>query len=147
MKPLAILLLLAASLGCSHPSAGPPTVNSEASEKATQRKEDADDFASGKEARAWLADDKHVLFKASKEGVSKLVGDLYAAGAPELRFGKIVSDKDLGDREFAGVLIAKLPTEPATRNRVFEAMNAFWKQMGDDPVKDEGQEFAGFMLD
>ncbi len=147
MKAIALFVAVGlVVLGCSKPASegdsGPG-----ADEKAQYAKEDAADFGAGKEAKVWLADPNHVFFKASKETVAGLVRDIYAAGADEIRVGKLDKLEDTGNKEFGGDLVVKLPGDAAKRKTMFTAMNKFWAEAGDDPTKDEGQQYASFTLD
>ena len=134
------------TIGCSRVSAGEDSGSPE-SEKAQYAKEDASDFASGKEARAWLADQNHVFFKVSKETVTKLVADLYDAGAAEVRISGADKVEEMGNKEFGGMLVVKLPGDAAKRKPVFALLNQIWQKVGDDPAKDDGQQYASLTLD
>lgn len=139
-------LVFALLLGCSKPSTD-ASAGSATSEKAQYAKEDADDFAAGKEAKVWMADPNHVFFKVSKETVAKLVIDLYSAGAAEVRIGGLDKVEEMGNKEFGGNLVAKLPDDQTRRKAVFAQLNKIWEEAGDDPTKDEGQQYASLMLD
>ncbi|MBS1717056.1 MAG: hypothetical protein JSS72_04925 [Armatimonadetes bacterium] len=117
------------------------------SQEQQDRAEDAKDFAEGQEARQWLAADDHVLFKVSKEVVSQITESLYTAGAPEVRMCKCETIKEMGNKTFGGELVAKLPTDAATRKAVFDAINVVRAKADDDPDKDKGQEYISFGLD
>ena len=147
MKFFALMLLIVNSIcGCAH-SDSSNEAQTTADGKAEYAKEDAADFAAGKEAKVWLSDQNHVFFKVSKETVAKLTADLYAAGAAEVRVGKLDMERDLGNKEFGGNLVVKFPTDAGKRKSTFDAMNKFWKEAGDDPVADTGQAYASFSLD
>lgn len=81
-----------------------------------------------KEAREWLKSEKHVPSneKATKADVTKLVDDLYAAGAMRVYFTAVVPE---GDVEKAPAMMLIVGGQSAARAKVFDTVNAFNKQL------------------
>jgi uncharacterized protein (DUF2141 family) len=81
-----------------------------------------------KEAREWLKSEKHVPSneKATKADVTKLVEDLYAAGAVRVYFTAVMPE---GDVEKAPAAMVIIGGQAAARAKVFETINAFNKTL------------------
>jgi uncharacterized protein (DUF2141 family) len=81
-----------------------------------------------KEAREWLKNEKHVPSsdKTTKADVTKLVEDLYAAGAVRVYFTAVMPEGDVVRAPAAMVVIGG---QPAARTKVFETINAFNKTL------------------
>jgi hypothetical protein len=81
-----------------------------------------------KEAREWLKNEKHVPSneKTTKADVTKLVEDLYAAGAVRVYFTAVMPEGDVVKAPAAMVVIGG---QPAARTKVFETINAFNKTL------------------
>ena len=98
------------------------------------------------EARAWLKDANHVIFEGSKEEVTKLVEDMYAAGAKEVRITGVV---DIEGAQLSASLAVALPEDPAARMRVFDVERALYKAWEDEEAatQDVGQKYMDFAFD
>jgi hypothetical protein len=96
------------------------------------------------EARKWLQSESHVLFEGDKETASKLVNDLYGAGATKVW---VIGISEINDAEVAAAFVAVLPADAASRKRVFAIESDFQKMIGGDPTRDEGQKYLHFSFD
>src|SRR5262249_55489841 len=139
------------SLGCEDQPAGAPAAGGAAREAPPEQRIDkAGDeiMASGKkaEAREWLKDDNHVLFKFREGqcGLIKIVHEFYAAGAEKVYVGNIESE---GGKDFAGTILVVLPEDFAARSKLFKIDERVGPEFQEDPVADRGQKYLHYSLD
>ena len=96
------------------------------------------------EARKWLESGSHILFEGDKATASRVVNDLYSAGATKVW---IVGITEFGDSEVAAAFVAVLPSDSAARKRVFAVDADFQKLIGEEPTSDVGQKYLHFTFD
>jgi len=138
------------SLGCEDQQAGAPAAGGAGEVPLEQRLEKAGDkiMASDKkaEAREWLKDDNHVLFKfrEGKPGLVKIVDEFYSAGAEKVYVGDI--DTEQG-KDFAGTVLVVLPKDGAARSKLFEIDKRVGPEFQEDPVTDKGQKYLYYSFD
>src|SRR5262245_36274474 len=133
----AVVLLF--SFGCEDEQAGAPAAGGgiAGALPLEQRLEKAGDviMASDKkaEAREWLKDDNHVLFKfrEGKAGLAKIVDEFYAAGAEKVYIGDIQTE---AGKDFAGTVLVVLPKDAAARSKLFEIDKRVGPELQEDPV-------------
>jgi len=148
---LAGILALFFSLGCEDERAGGPAAGGAAREAPPEQRIDkAGDeiMASDKkaEARQWLKDDNHVLFKfrGGKKKLSDLVDEFYSAGAEKVYVGNIESE---AGKDFAGTVLVVLPEDFAARSKLFKIDERVGPELQEDPVADRGQKYLYYSLD
>lgn len=96
------------------------------------------------EARSWLKGDSKRCFRKRKHDVSmKLVEELYAAGASEV---KVISPEDVGEAQVADLLMVVLPKDRKGRKGVFDWEKKFAALQKTDPTKDVGQKYLPVSL-
>jgi len=139
------------SLGCEDEPAGAPAAGGAAREAPPEQRIDkAGDeiMASDKkaEAREWLKDDNHVLFKfrEGKAGLVKIVNEFYSAGAEKVYVGNIESE---AGKDFAGTLLVVLPEDFAARSKLFQIDERVGPEFQEDPVADRGQKYLHYSFD
>jgi len=139
------------SLGCEEEQVGAPAAGGGAGAvPLEQRLEKAGDeiMASDKkaEAREWLKDDNHVLFKfrGGKKKLSELVDEFYSAGAEKVYVGDIENE---AGKNFAGTVLVVLPKDSAARAKLFEIDKRVGPELQEDPVTDKGQRYLYYSLD
>jgi hypothetical protein len=102
------------------------------------------------EAKEWLLPkhENHKLWKGNREAITKLVDDLYTAGAAKVYAVGFEKDDEV---QVVAMFVAELPTEAATRKKVIERHNKFWKEYLSEVeeeelatylVKDTGQKYV-----
>jgi hypothetical protein len=145
----AMVVLL--SLGCEDQPAAAPGAGGAAGEAPPETRIDkAGDeiMASDKkaEAREWLKDDSHVLFKfrGGKKKLSELVDEFYSAGAQKVYVGDIETEDG---RDFAGTILVVLPEDFAARTKLFKIDERVGPEFQEDPVADRGQKYLYYSLD
>lgn len=138
------------SLGCEDQQAGAPAAGGAGEVPLEQRLEKAGDeiIASDKkaEAREWLKDDNHVLFKfhGGKKKLAELVEEFYAAGAEMVYIGNIESE---AGKDFAGTALVVLPQDASKRSKLFEIDKRVGPEFQEDPVSDKGQKYLYYSFD
>jgi hypothetical protein len=140
------------SLGCEDQQAGAPAAGGGAAGEAPPEKriDEAGDkiMASDKkaEARQWLKDDNHVLFKfrEGKAGLAKIVDEFYVAGAEKIYVGDISTE---AGKDFAGTILVVLPEDFAARTKLFKIDERVGPEFQEDPVADRGQKYLYYSLD
>lgn len=143
------------SLGCEDERAGAPAAGGGAGMQAgevplEQRIEKAGDeiMASDKkaEAREWLKDDNHLLFKFhdGKAGLIKIVDEFYAAGAEKVYVGNVESE---AGKDFAGTVLVVLPDDFSARTKLFKIDERVAPVFDEDPAADRGQKYLYYSLD
>lgn len=91
------------------------------------------------EARAWLADGNHGLWKVDVATAKRLVEGLYGAGAPQVYVTNIARRDS---KEIASEFMAEVPADAAARARVFQFGEAFWKSYLPDESPEDLRELA-----
>jgi hypothetical protein len=139
------------SLGCEEEQVGAPAAGGGAGAvPLEQRLEKAGDeiMASDKkaEAREWLKDDNHVLFKfhGGKKKLTEFVDEFYAAGAEKVYIGNIESE---AGKDFAGTALVVLPQDASRRSKLFEIDKRVGPEFQEDPVSDKGQKYLYYTFD
>jgi hypothetical protein len=92
------------------------------------------------EAKDWLSPkhENHSLWKGDKKAITKLVDDLYEAGA--VKVYAVGFDKE--DKvQVVAMFVAELPKDAAARKKVFKTHNKFWKEYLSDEDEEELKEF------
>jgi hypothetical protein len=149
---LAVAIAVFFSLGCEDQPAGAPAAGGAGVGEAPleQRIEKAGDeiMASDKkaEAREWLKDDNHVLFKfhGGKKKLTELVDEFYAAGAEKVYIGNIESE---AGKDFGGTALVVLPKDATNRSKLFEIDKRVGPEFQEDPVTDKGQKYLYYSFD
>lgn len=113
------------------------------------------------EAKDWLSPkhENHALWKGDRKAITKLVDDLYEAGAVKVYacFGggegeededgpKTKEDKaqkNSNDPQIVAVFVAELPKDAAARKKIFKTHNKFWKEYLSDEDEEELKDFMG----
>jgi hypothetical protein len=92
-------------------------------------KELLDDKAHTAEAKEWLAPTHadHMLWKADRGTVTKLIDDLYDAGALKIW---AVDINGAEKKQLVATFIVELPTDKDKRAKVIDTHNQFWKNAG-----------------
>src|SRR5215475_5383430 len=133
------------SLGCEDQPAGAPAAGGAAGEAPPEKRIDkaGDEIMAGDkkaEAREWLKDDNHLLFKfrEGKAGLVNIVNEFYSAGAEKVYVGNIESE---AGKDFAGTILVVLPEDFAARSKLFEIDERVGPELQEDPVADRGQKY------
>lgn len=90
------------------------------------------------EAREWMKQPKHVLFKADPKQVAQFVEDFYQAGAVQVLVAEIEEHDGI---QIADSLLVVLPTDPAARAKIFTVESRADAAFQDDPVPEKGQKY------
>lgn len=99
------------------------------------------------EASKWLDGANHTVFKGDKNSMRKLIANIYAAGAPNVEAIDIAT---FNGGELCASFIITLPSDAATRVKVFQEANVFFTLNGEEPddaVKDIGQAYLELQTD
>ena len=96
------------------------------------------------EAKKWLQSDSHILFEGDKETATKLVDDLYSAGAKEVW---VIGISEFGGSEIAAAFVAVLPSDASARKRLFALESDFQKLVDSEPSRDLGQKYLHLSFD
>ncbi len=106
--------------------------------------EDLDDPSGHAEARAWLREERNVLFEGEKQAVRALVDELYAGGAERVWVTGIES---LGGMRVSASMALALPEEREARSALFARRAEFYGEAGDEGTQDVGQRYLTFAFD
>jgi hypothetical protein len=136
-------------VGCEDQPAAPPAADNAAEpttlvERIDRHGDEAMAGTAKAEAREWLKSDNHVLFKGDRKELAKLVEDFYAAGAKQIYIIDIESHEG---HDYGGALLVLLPTDAATRGRLFEIGKRAEAMYQEDPVSDKGQKYLYYGFD
>ena len=110
-----------------------------------------DDGSLAAEAREWLnpKNTENALWKTSREQTTKMVDDLYAAGAAKVL--AVYSPKsETNNINMCAQLLVVLPSELGARNQVFMTYNRIDKQIWGNRhnyINDVGQNYLGLNMD
>jgi hypothetical protein len=96
------------------------------------------------EARQWMTDPKHVLFKADPKEVGQFVEDFYKAGAVQVLIGDI---EEHDGTLYGESLLVVLPQGKDLRAKIFEVVGRADMAFENDPVSDKGQKYLYWSLD
>ena len=145
MKSLACCLLLVPltlATGCNKLASTSDSDSDDSPEAVIKRIDkhgDAIMASSAKaEAREWMKQPKHVLFKADSNQVAQSVEEFYKAGAEQV----LVADlEEHGGIQFGDSLLVVLPKDPAARAKIFAVESRADTAFQDDPVQEKGQKY------
>ena len=157
MKTLCVIVTLAALLVIGTACGKKETTDINPKDTADQKSDVVDVVALDKEgdeelaetnqvaeARQWLREPAHALFKGDRQSVMKFVDEFYAAGAVTVY---VTGIETVGGTEVTETMLLVLPRDSAARAGVFEVANRFDETIDSDPEKDVGQKYLSFALD
>jgi hypothetical protein len=141
------LAIAAASIGLIGCMTASVSVSKDESSEAQESDKQIEEWLSEPdkaEARKWLESDSHILFEGDRKTAGRVVSDLYSAGATEVW---IIGITQFRDAEVAAAFVAVLPSDTASRKRVFAVESDFQKLIGGDASNDAGQKYLHFTFD
>ena len=150
MKRLATLLIVIMFAAACGKQSGPGVPDGVASDLKEQAKLD-DEVAREEiadpnhaEAREWLRNPQHTVFEGERRRIVSLVDEFYAAGATKVY---VTGIEKIMDSDVTATLVVELPSDKATRKKIFDVESAWQKEVGDEPTPEVDQKYLRILLD
>src|SRR5262245_57509476 len=129
----AIAALVACGKSGGESSDGPPSDLKEQAKLDDQVAREEINEPNHAEAREWLRNPLHTVFEGERRRIVSLVDEFYAAGATRVL---VTGIEKIMDSDVTATLVVELPSDKATRKKLFDVESAWQKEVGDEPTPD-----------